>query len=717
MADYTWIQLLIVVAFVLVLCVPGMLLARAGGLLVHANPWLQLPLAATAGVASAAVPSSISVIAGTGMAGFALLFLGWTGLVAIVAYLTRARRAASAARERIPRSAAAAVALLSLMSACIAGVRGTSYVSDSSVHASIIEKLVHLPGVRFDELGLVPDGRPVDSAILPAWHHLLALVSWPLEHAGIAAMWSAGAAVALFVPWAGAALGWAAVRSHAGASLAAALTTSLALVPWREIPQTAAYLAYPGNMTIYVVLPALLAVLVESLGEETRARRAALRALALCVAVVALLHLTYLYYVALAGLGMALVLLVLRPASARRLLVPAGIVAGLSAAALAASIPFLSEAEAFNRGEDEDWGGERILKQWLAILDGRGNDIQPGYFLEAGGLALAGLLLAVLVVPLARGRHLGGVMLAVGPLLVLGTAARSDLVANFVSGLGSFPPIPRSYKVIPWVIVLVVLVSLLDRALQRRGRQGAAAPLAGVAIALGAAALAIAIPGRLLGRDAPAARTIDPVLPGWVFDAVLVVLALQLAGWAVLRVVRPHAAADDAAATDIDGESRGGRAATFAAWTLLVVAALATTRGVIGAAGARPDRLTHAAGLFGTQAFPDAAVSALEALEPGSRVFSEEGAGLRMAAVAPIYLPHVRKQSFSSTERREAYLDVVFRDHSDEARLDYLDDNEIELVLLPLRPEIRTELTPLLARVDGWQPIRRDGVLIGWRRR
>lgn len=712
-------QLLVTCGILVVLLVPGALLRSLLPLRGMRNPWSAVPLSVACGVLAMFVPSTIAVVFGTGMRSFALLLAAWSAVLAAAAFVAWRRRRgvrvpAIDPANRTDVAASACIGLLSLLAGAIAAVRGTGFQSDSAVHASIIVKLVELPGVRFDDLGLVPEGRPVDSAILPVWHHLLALGAAPFENPGIVAMWSAGAVVALCIPWAGAMLGWAAVRTTTGALLGATLTTALVIVPWGTIPQGAALLGYPGNLVIYVLLPALFAVLVECLDEHRATRRAALVAVALLTFVVAVLHLTYLYHVAVAAAGMALVALVLAPRVARRLMLPGVVVAGIAGVTLAASLPFLAHAEQFNRAGDEEWGGERVLKQWLPILDGRGNDIDPGYFLEAGGIALVGLLLALFMLPLLRGRNLAGAMLAVGPLLLLGSFARMDVVANFVSGLGSFPPIPRSYKVIPWIAAWVVLAHLCDAWLARRssGRERLSI-VVGVAGGLLVALLASAVPGHLLGRDIPKGG-VDPLVPGWVFDAALVVLGVQLVVLVVLGWRRRGSAVSTPGA--IEPPAPTSAAGLAAALTLTGVMAAVSVVGIASAWGDRPDRFIHAEGLFGTPVATDAAFEALRELPPGSNVFADEGAGVRMVAAAPVYVTHVRKQSFSTTERREGYLDVVLRTRDDEDRTAYLDEHDVDLVLLPLRPEIRDDLRRILGPGSGWEQVTYRGRVVGWRR-
>lgn len=712
-------QLVVVMILLAAILVPGAAVVRLLALGFGSNPWLRFPLVVAAGVTSAAIPSGISVALGTGMRGFVILFACWSAALVVGALVHGRMRARVQPDPRapdrpeptgaIPRIALAACSLLSLATAWLSMVRGTSFQSDSSIHAAIIEKLVHLPGARFDEIGVVADGQPISSAILPVWHHLLGLAALPFEHPGIVAMWSAGAAVALLIPWASAALGWAATRTHAGAVLTAALSTAIVVVPWDGVPSTVNYLAYPGTVTIYVLIPALLAVLVESLlPMDARARRRVLGSLALLTLAVALLHLTYLYLIAIASLGMALVHVVLRPRELRRLLAPAAIVGGVSAVALAASLPFLTGDEQFNRGSDGS-GGAIVRSQWFDILDGAGSAVKAEYFLEITGLALAGLLLSLLVLPVVRDRNVAGAMLAIGPLLALGAAARLDVVADLIAGLGSFPPIPRSYKVIPWVLSIVVLLDAADRrwTLTRSIRIGI-----GLLVTGAVAALSFTIPGRLGGADIPR-DGIDPALPGWTFDAVLVVLLLQLVVAAIIRRRRrstePAQHASNArTSVSIVGVAGAG---------VLVLATVVLITGGLSSLDDRPSRILRAEGLFGGKAANDATLVALSSLSPGTVVFTGEGVALRMVAAAPVYVTHVSKTSFSNTQRRDEYRAIVEAGTSDEARLKYLDDHDVDIVLLPLSEDIRVALRRLLDDNPEWKRLRNGGDFVGWQRR
>jgi hypothetical protein len=693
----------------LVVLVPGWFATRLLALRVPSNPWLGVPLTVTAGIGSAAVPSTVSVLAGASMHWFVAMVLAWSVLVAVAATVLR-RRQPAATRLVVPRSARAACATLSLLGAAVTAIRGTSFQSDSAVHASIVEKLVRLPHARFDQLGVVDDGRPVDSAILPVWHHLLALAASPFDHPGIVALWSGGAAVALFLPWAGSALGWAVTRTHTGAVLAATLTFGLVLAPWEGIPAAAASLAYPGNVAIYVVLPVLLCALVECVVSDVTgpAARPMLRTVALATAVVALLHLTYLYHVALAGLGMALVLVVLRPDGLRRLLAPAAVVAVVAVVSVGASLPVLRHAGGFGTGNAHDVA---VRAQWGDVLDGPGSAIAPGYFLEVGGLALLGMLVAPLLLPATRGRNVPGAMLVLGPLLVLGVGARSDMVAGAVSGLGSFPPIPRTYKVVPWVLAIVVLVDAMDRAWGRRLYRSVALAV-GVACGAVATAAATWMPGALQGRDTPKGG-IDPVLPGWTLDAVLAVLAVELVVMAALVTRRRRARGPEV----VDQIPSGDRSISLGLTCTLLATVLAVgVAGAVDGLGGRPSRLMHAEGLFGTNVANDATLAALLDTEPGSHVFTNDGAALRMAAAAPVYVAHTKKRSFSTVERRDAYRQVVSVDQSDAARLAYLRKYDIDLVLLPLPDEIRDDLRRVLGSSDQWRTVSIGGDLAGWRR-
>jgi hypothetical protein len=716
-------QVTVATLLTLAVMVPGTAILRLLGLTRPSNPWVVVPSAAVCGIAWAAVPSAASVLIGTGFRGFAAMFCGWSALPVVLALvlLSRSRRRGSEVRQdatrsmhRPPRLALLACGSLSLVAAALASVRGTSFRSDSAVHASIVEKLVNLPGARFDELGIVANGRPVDSAILPVWHHLLALAASPFEHPGIVALWSGGAAVALVVPWAGASLGWAATRTHAGAVLAAALTTGLVLAPWEGIPPTVAYLAYPGSVAIHLAIPLLLASLIESVAEDPAARRSARWGIGVSTAVIALLHLTYLYHVALAAAGMALVMLVMRPGSARRLVWPAAIVGAVSAGALGASMPFLQGSEDFNRGARTGWHSA-VEAQWGRVLEGASSAIEPGYFLEAGGLAIVGLLLAPLVIPATRARNVAGTMLVIGPLLALGIVARSDVLADAVAGLGSFPPIPRSYKVIPWVITIVVLCDALDR------RWSPAAPrlfkvATGSVLTAAAVAIATAIPGHLKGRDTPKGG-IDPPLPGWTFDVVLAVLAAQLLVLASLMFLRRRRHRSAPATTDERAHGAGTSlvSASMACGLVVIVGAVAVAGAMHGIEG-RPARLMQAEGLFGTNVANEATLLAVEDAPPGSRVLTNDGAALRMAAAAPVYVAHTTKRSFSTRERGEDYRRVVYDDRSDQARLDYLDKYDIDVVLTPLPAEIRNDLARLLTPKSGWRTIETRGDFAGWRR-
>ena len=462
------------------------------------------------------------------------LAVGLLGAVTLVLF------AASLRRSRVvpDRSDQTAVALLFVLGAGLAGALwwATGTIG-GSLGPSLSDALFHLGRARkldeagsLDSIGVVNEFADADlhpGYAFPLWHGALALVA---RLAGVDAT-----LVVLYLPpvltplavLIAYAAGRALFRSAAGGIGTAIAGLALVAFPFGGVGRLQ-FLAQPGGASRYLLVPALLGLLFAYVNEGRRAQLAGVAAAALALAVV---HPTYVVFVALPLAGFLLARGVLGDGlDVRR------IGAGLAAVALSAGLYFLWLVQFVGEA------GHRSPFRFTQQVETVGSALR----LSADQLAWGGgiKVLALGAVPLALlagGRRWGAYVLG-GAVALLLTALVPQLFDHLVDAVS--------------VSQAARLAGFLPLAFALAG----ATLLAGRLRAAGVAAVAAVAIGSQIAYDAPATQA------GWIVWTAAIGAAV---GLAVFGFARPLVL------------DRG----TDGRWTTLAATALALPVAVAGFAG------------------------------------------------------------------------------------------------------------------------------------
>jgi hypothetical protein len=586
---------------------------------------------------------------------------------------------------------------LALGVAALVGVYGASFKSDGLVHAAIIEKLRAFDSSTPGDLSLIGDGQPIASFIVPAWHYVLAFAVevTGVDYPGLVAVWSASGAAAWLMIMVVAASGVIVTRRNSAAVWTAVLATLVYFVGWfSEAPDIVSTIGYPGNVVYFVVLPILLAVIAWAVGRTVRGEDPesllVMSVVAATTTSIAVLHVTYAYYVVIAGAGMLAVSACVAR-SAIGLLVRAGALsAGILALAVILQSRVLANHSEFARGTGGA-AGETVRETWDGLLVSGSFAIRPEWLLAHGGMYALALVAAALIIPLTRGRALEAVLLIVVPTALYIGAMRSGPIAELVAGLGSFPPVSRTPRAIPAALALIVAMVAIDDVLVRRFR-GAKGTRIRWITAMGGAVFIILVapygPSNRMGRDHVEALPL--FIPGWLVDVLLVVLLAQIvwlmwAGW--------RAREYGWGISSVEAEKPVGIIVSVSCIVMVAVATFAWLPDVRRAAGAREHTVLASSGI-------DPSYIRAREVRPGALVLAVPDDALRFAAVSPVYVAGTSKHRLQDAERTAKLKKYMDEDVSSAWRSDLLAQIGVDAVFLPIQSdyEARIEERPSIER-------------------
>ncbi len=479
-----------VFATMLVMVAPGAALLGA----LRAFAWLTPLLRPAASVAATVAVASPLLVATLGLRwsirGFAIALAVTTIALAVVALLRTGQPTASIAerlrvgtRRTLPLVPPAAVLVL-------LGLADAPQVrSDTYWHVALARKLAELDGLSSARIAFEAGTSGNANYPLPTWHALLALADQlprvdPWSAAWFSTLWLG--------PFAMLAFGAMAARLVGDRRLElVGCWTFVAIVvlgygPWFFATR---YLAYPGQVAIFLVLPIIVASIVEVVRTDGAARRVALGVAASGTVVIGVLHGNYVLYPALFAGGAAALLLLGNRDRWTSALLATGAVVGAGAATLVAQLPWLRQDDNFLRGGAAPAGEPTAFVRHRDVFVGS----ESSFHVELGSLAtqpwlIAGALAIPVLLFFAR-RRPGPWVLAGGAVAIV-VLARLPLAAELLDRAGSVTPLTRLDRIYPAAVGVAALALgvgwLLERAWLRgreRGIAATAAALIGVSAA------------------------------------------------------------------------------------------------------------------------------------------------------------------------------------------------------------------------------------------
>jgi hypothetical protein len=661
-----------------ILAMAGVLLGVPGAALVSllrvraAMPdALAVPAAAVLGSLVASVATAVQLAVSEGPA----LAVGVHGALSVLlaAWAVVARRRRSARGDvlvPVLRGWGWVTSVFVAVAALFAWVERGAIALDGLYHVALSRKLIELAHPTFNNVNRFADGGPNPAYALPGWHALVGWCSWLTGSDPIIA-WE-------IMPVLVVALGALAAGGLALVLLERPIALPAGTFAWvlmrvlfarREVDGDAIlYGAVPGQLTIEVVLPLLLAAI--AIGLRTEDRRVLRTSLAVSfagIAAIVVFHANYLPYVAIIGLGYAAWWLVDRTNRAhdgRRLLVVGGAVAAMSAACMAVVLPLLAQLDNFGNAPE----GDRI-DYHLSATRGFAH-VRGGHAFEM--LGVAGMVAFVALPWLAwrvRTRSFG---IVTGGVLALCAFSFLPPLFQLMRASGSLTLLLRINHPIGELLVVAfaaLLIELADVELgwsTRRRRLAAAVVL-----------IALVGWGVTIGY-----QKFAPGPPGYYGWAALVIVFLAIA---VRRGRRG---------------GLNGRPATTG--SLVALTALVLTLGLAMPVGA----ISIKRGLQNADDFQTAndglaqgdlrclggpVLAALQKVKPGSVVLSDPVASFRAMALAPVYVVGDYKvwTAATSDNRAEERLASInrFFDSSlrDETRMSLIGKQAVDYLLVDLQ--------------------------------
>ena len=571
---------------------PGALLALSLGVRsVAATLAWSLTLLFAALVVTFALGASLTVT---------IVLLALAGVAGVVGRIVRARtRAEPPARVPWRRSAAAAGVLLGLFLWQVAGtVQG-----DGLFHLARVRKLLALDGLSPGAVSEFADGSLHPGYAFPLWHGFVALIarlSGTDPEQVVLHLPSILAPLAVVVAYEA---GWALFRrSGAAGAVAGAQVAFICMAPGHG--GAYAFLALPATSSRQLLVPAALALALETVRSPSRALIATTGAAGLVLAVV---HPTYALFLWIPFLGFLAVRALWTRKDVRAGLVALGALAVPAALFMLWLIPVVSETRSVSPDRDEV---RRGLEQYPRQLDVRSDTVYSlaaDVFTRSGAVALAALLLIPLAAFAAQRRwaaYVAGGSLAVFAVMLV------PLLFTSLADLVSISQARRAAGFLPFAFAFAGGLAVVSRLLGPLHL-----PLALVA----GVVLQLAYPGDF-------GYMLDRTGPVWVvWFAVLGSVVGLVVG--LIRRKPPLEA------------SAGGAAALF----LLPVF-------VVGLA--RWDPATATPGLT----ISPGLVHAVRTVVPeGSVVFSDQETSYRLAASAPVYVAVAPPGHVADTEANRPY--------------------------------------------------------------
>lgn len=608
-----------------------------------AVPALLRPAAALLGsVAIAAAALLATLLLERSIIMFATLLGGSTLALGVIALLRWKPGRREHATMRRGLRVAAPYALPGLLVSAIAAIDSPHVRSDTFWHVALARRLADIDHLSSAAIAFEAGASGNANYPLPAWHALVALADqFPRVDAWSATwfstIWLAPVAMLAFGAMASVLVG--SRRAALAGCWAFVAIVVLGYGPWFMAVR---YLAYPGQVAIYALLPIAVVAVVASLrAPDAGARAAQLLWAAAATAGIGVLHGNYVLYPALfAGGGAALLLLGRREGRLAAVAATAAVTAA-GALVLAAQLPWLRADDNFLRGAAAPRGEPTAFVRHRDVLVGN----EASFHVELGSFAaqpwLVAGTLAIPVVLLLRRRRPGPWVLA-GGAVAIALFARAPWVVELLDRIGSVTPVTRFDRVYPAAVGTVGIALgvgwLAERAWQRGRHTGAgvtAAMLAVVAVAT-AGADSIRDTRRIVVTPFVEARWVGGLDPSGLPRVAVVVASLAIVAvaiWIRVRVPDPT--------VSIPPDRPRDRRYLVATLVMVAVAAgLAPTsiarlqeawQPQAYRQSARDDRRYER-----IEVYPASARAALLDLEPGSVVLAGFNDIRRIASLAPV---------------------------------------------------------------------------------
>jgi hypothetical protein len=359
--------------------------------------------------------------------------------------------------------------------------------SDTYWHVALARKLAELDGLSSARIAFEAGTSGNANYPLPAWHALLALADQlprvdPWSAAWFSTLWLGPVAMLAFGAMAARLVGDR--RAQLVGCWTFVAIVVLGYGPWFFATR---YLAYPGQVAIFLVLPIVVAAIVEIVRADGPARRHALLVAASATAVIGVLHGNYVLYPALFAGGATVLLLLGNRDRWPSALLATGAVVGAGAATLLAQLPWIRQDDNFLRGATAPAGEPTAFIRHRDVFVGS----ESSFHVELGSLAtqpwlVAGALALPALLFFAR-RRPGPWVLAGGAVAIV-VFARLPFAAELLDRAGSVTPLTRLDRIYPAAVGVAALALglgwLLERAWVRErsiGVAAAAAAFVGVA--------------------------------------------------------------------------------------------------------------------------------------------------------------------------------------------------------------------------------------------
>jgi hypothetical protein len=474
---------------------------------------------------------------------------------------------------------------------------------DGLFHLARVQKLLTFDDLSLDRVTEFADGGLHPGYAFPLWHGFVAIVA---KISGVDAeqvalhLPSFLAPLAVLVAYEA---GWALFRrSWAAGAVAAAQVGLVCFAPGHGGAYT--LLAYPETAARHLLVPAALALALETMRAPSRPLYASTGAAGLALAVV---HPTYALFLWIPFVGFIAVRTLWTRTDLRYGLAALAALAIPAALYMLWLIPFVSDTASVSPDSGEL---QRALRQYASYLDIHSDtsfNLAPEVLTRTGAIAVAAILLFPLACLASRRRWAAFVV--GGSLAVLAVLLVPPLFTNF-SDLVSLSQARRAAGFFPFAFAFAGGLGVLSRII---------GPLLPSLALIAGAVLQFAYPGNF-------DYTVGEGAPGWIVWAAAAGGVVAL----VVGLVRRGPAFE---------ASAGFAAALF----MLPVVAVGLARWQPVAA---PPASTLSAGLVG----------ALRTVVPaGSIVYSDQETSYRIAAAAPVYIAVAPPGHVADTEQNRPY--------------------------------------------------------------
>ena len=581
-------------------------------------------------------------------------------------------------------------------------ILGTKMGGDAIYHTAQAVKLGALAHPNFDNTLQYADGSAHPGYFVPVVQQLIALVAHAAHTSAANTMWMLPAIIAPIAALTAAGTLRVYLGTRQAEAFGAAAWFGVLVLQCTPYSFGIRQAFYPRELVTDIVIPLVLVSVLIALYDAERATR--WRALALLVvaqATVAIVHVSYVYFVGLAGLGYLVTWLIAGEKSrdiVRRHLLVGGSLLVVTVAAVGVLLPRLQTLETFASGK-----GASAADIALAQLDTpRGavlGDLFRGtthaYHLRADYLVWPGVLSIVAVVLV--------------PLLLLGStgaalvASQSNQLFPLLVQTAGAPQAKRLFLVVPTVAIIGTLLALvavaIDRLLTHARASAATQPGRHVLIVAqprsrrsqrgdlwlvaGLAAVALLALG---AQRFPSLDTLHPrVIPEWPIRLLFIVMVV-LALLAIVRKFVPALQTRNLPLVAGLAVSKTAVAATVVALAIGMSPAFVRMGPELSNHVARRAYDASYDAALGV-GFKPQLLRAINALPIGSTIMTQPHAGYLVMALAPVYVVSSEPGHTANTPRnhlaqRYQVVEDFYRSNAtDVARLKTLSDQHAVMLV------------------------------------